>query len=100
MQRKNHPMQPIVWQDNVIRFKENKLVRMLLDHGSKTGMDLNHLASRTYHNSDYNDDWNQLAQLIGYSVSGFGDLSYANKRIVNRADRIANRMSKEKKENK
>ena len=29
----------------------------------------------------------QLAQLIGYSVSGFGDLSYADRDVVRRADR-------------
>lgn len=64
------PMQPIVMVNGVARFKENVLVRYLLDHG---GIDLNRLAlvkcSR--------EDRAQLAQLIGYSVSGYGDLSYS-----------------------
>jgi hypothetical protein len=33
------------------------------------------------------DDRMQLAQLLGYSVSGFGDLSYVDKKIVEEADK-------------
>jgi hypothetical protein len=39
----------------------------------------------------------QLAQLIGYSVSGYGDLSYASDESVARADTIARKLLKEKK---
>lgn len=45
-------------------------------------MDLNQLALMPFNR----DDWNQFAQLIGYSVSGFGDLSYAKKSTVRNAD--------------
>lgn len=67
------PMQPvIVAPDGVVRFRANALVRYLLDNG---GLDMNHLA-RACHDAP-REDWAQFAQLIGYSVSGYGDLSYA-----------------------
>lgn len=66
------PMQPIVRAaDGVIRFRANVLVRYLLDHGS---IGLNHLACLP---NIPREDRAQLAQLIGYSVSGYGELSYA-----------------------
>jgi len=83
-----HPMQPIeIAKDGVIRFKQNKLVRSMVDQIS-----LNTLAAM-HSTEDYADDWNQLAQLIGYSVSGFGDLSYADAEIVAKADEIADRLA-------
>ncbi len=85
-----HPDQPVELDpEGVARFKENKLVRMLLNHGRATGLGLNELAMQTYHKEEYRDDWNQLAQLIGYSVSGYGDLSYADEERVARADQLA-----------
>jgi hypothetical protein len=96
MKEPKHPMQPIVLVKDIIRFKENKLVRMLLDHSSKTGLDLNKLAAMTYSKNEYKDDWNQLAQLIGYSTSGFGDLDYAYKDLVKEADKIAEEMYQKK----
>lgn len=73
-----HPIQPLEKDDqDVLRFKENTLVRALLEHGQKTGFGLNELASEF--NADvYADDRRQLAQLIGYSLSGYGDLSYVD----------------------
>ncbi len=74
-----HPMQPLVLDDGVVRFKSNAIVRFLLDHG---GYDLNRLA--LLHFTD--EDRAQFAQLIGYSVSGWGDLSYVPHRLANLAD--------------
>ncbi len=82
----NHPMQPIhVATDGVIRFRGNAIVRLLLDWCSARGLTLNDLAVMPF--SD--DDFMQLAQLLGYSVSGFGDLSYADPDTVQKADAIA-----------
>jgi hypothetical protein len=39
------------------------------------------------------DERMQLAQLIGYSVSGYGDLSYASRESVERADEIADALA-------
>lgn len=65
-----HPIQPLQLDDKgVLRFKENKIVRHLIDSGS---IDLNALARLDFPR----EDREQLAQLIGYSLSGFADLSY------------------------
>ena len=66
----DHPIQPIICdQHGVVRFKSNGIVRYLLDHG---GFDMNAIARLPFDLRDRE----QFAQLIGYSVSGFGDLSY------------------------
>lgn len=67
-----HPMQPItIDEDGVIRFRSNKIVCHLISHGS---IDLNEIARLGFPA----EDQRQLAQLIGYSVSGYGDLSYVD----------------------
>lgn len=81
-----HPMQDIiVAEDGVVRFRKNKIVRFLLDWATPRGMSLNDLARMDFDDADRE----QLAQLIGYSVSGFGDLSYASEETVAKADVIA-----------
>lgn len=81
-----NPMQPIVIAaDGAIRFKANEIVRDLLDLAQKNGTCLNHIAAGEY--SD--DDYSQLMQLIGYSVSGYGNLDRARRKHVKKADRIA-----------
>ena len=73
-----NPIQPLSKDEQgVVRFKENVLVRALLDHGQDTGLGLNELA-RKFYTPDHADDWQQLAQLIGYSLSGYSDLSYVS----------------------
>ena len=67
-----HPIQPLEEDKHgVLRFKENKIVRYLLDNG---GLDLNKLAVLDFSDNDRE----QLSQLIGYSLSGFGDLSHVS----------------------
>lgn len=69
---KKHPIQPIEKSDSgVVRFKANAIVQYLLDHG---GIDLNQLATIDFPQADQE----QFAQLIGYSLSGFGELSYVS----------------------
>lgn len=85
-----HPMQPLVWVDGVIRFKENKIVRTLLEGGP---FDMNKLAVMGFSA----DDRTQFAQLIGYSVSGIGDLSYVDPELVSQADIEAADMYNERK---
>jgi hypothetical protein len=77
-----NPMQPILYVGDVIRFKENEIVRYLLDNG---GIDMNRLSCLSFSQ----DDREQFAQLIGYSVSGFGDLPYVSEETLNKADVIA-----------
>ena len=65
------PMQPIVHDDDgERRFRENAIVRFLLDAGP---FDLNQIALMPFSP----EDRRQLAQLIGYSVSGYEELSYS-----------------------
>lgn len=64
-----HPIQPLEKdKDGRLRFKENAIVRYLLDNGPN---DMNKLATMPF--SD--EDRQQFAQLIGYSLSGYGELS-------------------------
>lgn len=66
----NHPQQPTELDEHgTRRFKDNAIVRFLLDNGP---FDLNNLALRHF----TNEDRRQFAQLIGYSVCGYEDLSY------------------------
>ena len=61
--KKKLPRQPVLLDKaGCPRFRENKLVRYLLDNG---GIDLNHLATKKFPK----EDWQQFAQLIGYSRS-------------------------------
>lgn len=77
------PTQPIeLGKDGIIRFRPNEIVRFLLDAGD---IDLNKLAIINFDD----EDREQFAQLIGYSVSGYGELSYVSKQSVSKADKIA-----------
>ena len=67
-----HPLQPLLIDEHgTVRFKANAIVIYLLDAGP---YDMNTLALMPW--SD--EDREQFAQLIGYSLSGFGDLSYVS----------------------
>lgn len=73
-----NPIQPLVEDSQgVLRFKSNVIVEAMLDHCQKTGFDLNEIARR-FCGEEHREDMIQLAQLIGYSLSGFGDLSYVD----------------------
>ncbi len=83
MRLMKHPMQPIEWDDEgVIRFKRNVIVRFLLDWASERGMDLNGLQLVPASS----DDWTQFMQLIGYSVSGAGDVPGFSRTVLAKAD--------------
>jgi hypothetical protein len=65
------PIQPIrTDRDGVVRFVPNKIVLFLLATGT---YNLNKLADLRVFEPD---DWEQFAQLIGYSVDGWSELSY------------------------
>ena len=81
-----HPMQPIeVAEDGVTRFKRNAIVCLLLDAGP---FDMNILARLP---GISQEDRAQFAQLIGYSVSGYGELPYALN--VTEADAMAEELA-------
>jgi hypothetical protein len=74
-----HPVQPLIEDsEGVVRFKPNALVQFLLDNGP---FDLNELQQRSFSR----EDWEQFAQLIGWSLSGFADLPYVSDATYERA---------------
>ena len=85
-----HPTQPLSTDDNgTVRFKENEIVRYLLDHGP---FDMNFIASHEFPQ----EDRIQFAQLIGYSLGGFGELSYVTDDAFAVAHAMANGTTDEK----
>lgn len=92
------PMQPIkLDKHGTPRFVENRIVNTLLEKCQAHGYGLNQIASDLCRGNYTEHEMIQLAQLIGYSVSGFGDLSYAQEHphIVEEADRIAEELLEE-----
>lgn len=67
-----NPVQPIVEVNGTLRFKENAIVNTLYEFSKGKGMGLNEIACMKF--SD--DDRRQFAQLIGYSLCGYGELGY------------------------
>lgn len=66
------PVQPVERDEkDVIRFRKNEIVWYLLENGP---FDMNYLARQGFSGADKE----QFAQLVGYSVSGFGSLSYVS----------------------
>lgn len=60
-----HPIQPIETDPHgTVRFKDNKIVRYLLDKGCM------HIMNQIAREDFSQDDRDQFHQLIGYSVSG------------------------------
>ncbi len=87
--RGGHPLQPIARDEHgVPRFKSNGIVRFLLDAGP---FDLNKLTMK----QEFTDeDWEQFAQLIGYSVGGFNELSYVSDAACEEANAIAKKLAR------
>lgn len=77
---KTRPIQPII--DG--RFVPNKIVERLLDEGP---FDMNQIATWDISQQDRE----QFAQLIGYSLSGFGELNYVSDEVYEAACKCAQR---------
>jgi hypothetical protein len=83
---KHHPIQPLLKDEKgALRFKENAIVRHLLDEGRRHGCGLNEIGCMNFSKEDHM----QLAQLIGYSLSGYGELSYVDEDAYGAAARMA-----------
>lgn len=91
--KEKHPDQPLVWVDNVIRFKQNKVVDFLLEQASAgVKCDLNQLWRFYAHGVFPIEDMMQFYQLIGYSVGGFGEISGFSRSVVRKFDKMAAEM--------
>lgn len=76
-----HPVQPLVQvKGDLPRFKGNPIVRFLLD--SHQAADMNLLARMDFSK----EDRQQFAQLIGYSLRGYSELSYVTDKAYARAE--------------
>lgn len=75
-----HPTQPVyVDSYGTYKFQTNAIVKFLLDSGK---FSLNNIAAMPFSV----EDRQQFAQLIGYSVSGYKDLSYVDGDAEDAAD--------------
>ena len=80
-----HPIQPLEMIDGVKRFKQNKILGYLFDQGC---IDMNKLAMIDFPQ----DDRQQFAQLIGYSLDGYSELSYGEDEVIASAELMLNGM--------
>ena len=83
----NHPIQPVVLDGKVKRFQRNAIVQFLLDQPG--GVDMNTLACMDFSK----EDRQQFAQLIGYSLSGYGELQYVDEYAYATADSMSDGLS-------
>lgn len=92
-----NPIQPLTEDSKgTLRFKENAIVRHLLDWASERGMGMNELAVMNF----CKDDRQQFAQLIGYSLSGYSSLqSYVDDDAYNAAAKMADGLTEEQARN-
>lgn len=87
MTQANYPIQPIFTNERgTLRFKANPIVRYLLDNG---GIDLNQIAALAANGMFTNADQEQFAMLIGYSLSGFGELNFVSNETYKAAAKMA-----------
>jgi glutathione S-transferase len=81
---KSHPIQPVIKDEHgTLRFKRNAIVEYLLEQG---GIDMNQIASLPFNQ----EDREQFAQLIGYSLCGASDLSYVRSSVIDAAEAAYN----------
>lgn len=72
-------MQPLVFDEQgVVRFKRNEIINHLFESGA---LSLNRVAEMEFSQ----EDRQQLAQLLGYSVSGYGELGYVTNKAYKKA---------------
>lgn len=85
-----NPIQPVVKaKGDTARFKANQIVRYLIDLTREKGIcDMNMLAILPFNK----DDRQQFAQLIGYTVEGYGELPYHSEEVYAIASAEANKL--------
>lgn len=92
-----HPRQPLVWSDGVMRFKANPIVVALLEDSQERGrIDMNTIRLWVSEGRATVDDLLQFVQLLGYSVSSMGDLDYVPSGILVEIDQEADSLWKDR----
>lgn len=107
-ERNPQPMQPVIRDDGGrVRFRENAIVRYIVDHAAEVV----HPGARTidpdtgkpYHQGRLNlsklllmnfpqEDLEQFAQLMGYSIAGYHELSYVSDESCAQASALAEKV--------
>lgn len=89
-----HPIQPLEKDKHgTLRFKENKIVNWMLEQGRNGNkFDLNTIAIQNFSL----DDMRQFNQLIGYSLTGYGELSFVDDETYETAEKMHNEGKTEK----
>lgn len=82
------PIQPMYRRGGQIRFHPNQIVDDLLEFAQSKGFGLNEIARRSYSQ----EDRCQFAQLIGYSLSGYHELSYVSDAHAKEATKAARKI--------
>lgn len=89
---REYPMQPIVLDEKgQPRFKANPIIHWLV---FSEKIDLNEVARHCRENDVPKWAQEQFAQLMGYSVGGFGELHYVRDAAYNEAARQAEELRK------
>jgi hypothetical protein len=90
MSKAGHPMQPVVMDERgTVRFRGNAIVERLFREGI---IDLNKISLWDVPVEDAEQFW----QLLGYTVSGYGDLSFIRPEVVAKADGAADALLKDR----
>jgi len=91
---RQQPVQPLYWHipndliddhGSHLRFQPNTAVRMLVDHGQNTGLNLEKIAGFVEIGAISQDDFDQLIQLMGYSYSGAREMGRFKQETAQRA---------------
>ena len=81
-----HPMQPLVMEDGIVRFKRNAIIDRLVFR--EQTISLNKIAQWISSGAVSAEDAEQFWQLLGYSVSAYGTMSFVRPETVAKADKL------------
>ena len=85
-----NPIQPLQMDDGTMRFKANHIIRDLYDFTMPKGFDMNHIVGSGKYSQD---DIEQFYQLIGFSLTGFHEVSYVSDETALEASKLAKQVN-------
>jgi len=89
----DYPDQPMhTDHQGEIRFRSNRIVRVLLERTRAHGFTLNEIMDMAGCGAFSRDELRQLAQLLGYTLGGYLELDFVDDASKDRAERAAARL--------
>lgn len=83
------PMQPLhITEKGTLRFVANRIVDDLYEFSVVRGFGMNEIARAAAQGKYTKEEQMQFAQLIGYSLSGYGSLSYVTDESYEEAEKF------------